>query len=189
MKYFTTVLQVNAESFFSLFSSGDAAGRGDAQHGQQHDAGGREGSVDGSARSHGLFPHRLLPPEDRRLPPGSGPGLLSGQSPPPSTICSGVTWKKVPALFLFDTPLPPPPQTSPNIALEAHAIRAADWNGMTCVLFQRPSPERTHGQDRQLTFKCNTTSSFSSILVKVSSAHTRRSDAGTVSRSISGSTR
>lgn len=56
--------------------------------------------------------------------------------------------------------------TSPNIALEAHAVRAADWNGMTCMLFQRPSPERTHGQDRQLTFKCNTTSSFSSILVK-----------------------
>uniref|UniRef100_A0A8D0ACX1 Adhesion G protein-coupled receptor A3 n=1 Tax=Sander lucioperca TaxID=283035 RepID=A0A8D0ACX1_SANLU len=30
----------------------------------------------------------------------------------------------------------------------------------------RPSPERTPGQDRQLTFKCNTTSSFSSILHK-----------------------
>ncbi|KAM3590882.1 uncharacterized protein V6R79_018217 [Siganus canaliculatus] len=56
--------------------------------------------------------------------------------------------------------------TSPNIALEAHTIRASDWNGMTCMLFQRPSPERTPGQDRQLTFKCNTTSSFSSILHK-----------------------
>lgn len=56
--------------------------------------------------------------------------------------------------------------TSPNIALEAHAVRASDWNGMTCMLFQRPSPERTPGQDRQLTFKCNTTSSFSSILHK-----------------------
>ncbi|XP_070849198.1 adhesion G protein-coupled receptor A3 [Chaetodon trifascialis] len=56
--------------------------------------------------------------------------------------------------------------TSPNIALEAHAVRANDWNGMTCMLFQRPSPERTPGQDRQLTFKCNTTSSFSSILHK-----------------------
>uniref|UniRef100_UPI0037E99BB4 adhesion G protein-coupled receptor A3 n=1 Tax=Semicossyphus pulcher TaxID=241346 RepID=UPI0037E99BB4 len=55
--------------------------------------------------------------------------------------------------------------TSPNIALEAHAVRANDWNGMTCMLFQRFSPERT-GQDRQLTFKCNTTSSFSSILHK-----------------------
>uniref|UniRef100_A0A667ZCS4 Adhesion G protein-coupled receptor A3 n=1 Tax=Myripristis murdjan TaxID=586833 RepID=A0A667ZCS4_9TELE len=56
--------------------------------------------------------------------------------------------------------------TSPNIALEAHAVRASDWNGMTCMLFQRPSPERTPGQDRQLTFKCNTTSTFSSILHK-----------------------
>nr|XP_033465928.1 adhesion G protein-coupled receptor A3 [Epinephelus lanceolatus] len=56
--------------------------------------------------------------------------------------------------------------TSPNIALEAHAVRANDWNGMTCMLFQRLTPERTPGQDRQLTFKCNTTSSFSSILHK-----------------------
>ncbi|XP_067379687.1 adhesion G protein-coupled receptor A3 isoform X2 [Channa argus] len=56
--------------------------------------------------------------------------------------------------------------TSPNIAVEAHAVRASDWNGMSCMLFQRPSPERTPGQDRQLTFKCNTTSSFSSILYK-----------------------
>ncbi|XP_028285195.1 adhesion G protein-coupled receptor A3 [Parambassis ranga] len=56
--------------------------------------------------------------------------------------------------------------TSPNIALEAHAVRANDWNGMSCMLFQRPSPERTPSQDRQLTFKCNTTSSFSSILHK-----------------------
>uniref|UniRef100_A0A3B4A3C2 Uncharacterized protein n=1 Tax=Periophthalmus magnuspinnatus TaxID=409849 RepID=A0A3B4A3C2_9GOBI len=56
--------------------------------------------------------------------------------------------------------------TSPNIAMEAHAVRLNEWNGMTCMLFQRPSPERTPGQDRQLTFKCNTTSSFSSILYK-----------------------
>ncbi|XP_068569543.1 adhesion G protein-coupled receptor A3 [Cebidichthys violaceus] len=56
--------------------------------------------------------------------------------------------------------------TSPNIALEAHIVRANDWNGMTCMLFQRSSPERTPGQDRQLAFKCNTTSSFSSILHK-----------------------
>lgn len=62
-------------------------------------------------------------------------------------------------------------QTSPNIALEAHAVRAADWNGMTCMLFQRPSPERTPGQDRQLTFKCNMTGSFSGLLHKVSMAH------------------
>lgn len=53
--------------------------------------------------------------------------------------------------------------TSPNIALEAHSVRANDWNGMTCMLFQRPSPERTPGQ---LTFKCNATGSFSSILHK-----------------------
>lgn len=56
--------------------------------------------------------------------------------------------------------------TSPNIALEAHAVRASDWNGMTCMLYLRASPERTPGQDRQFTFKCNTTSSFSSILHK-----------------------
>ncbi|XP_056298728.1 adhesion G protein-coupled receptor A3 isoform X2 [Pseudoliparis swirei] len=56
--------------------------------------------------------------------------------------------------------------TSPNIALEVHVVRANDWNGMTCMLYQRPSPERTPGQDRQLAFKCNTTSSFSSILLK-----------------------
>ncbi|TWW63164.1 Adhesion G protein-coupled receptor A3 G-protein coupled receptor 125 [Takifugu flavidus] len=56
--------------------------------------------------------------------------------------------------------------TSPNIALEAHAVRAGDWNGMTCMLFQRPIPERSAGQDRQLTFKCNMTGSFSSLLHK-----------------------
>ncbi|XP_061619135.1 adhesion G protein-coupled receptor A3 isoform X2 [Phyllopteryx taeniolatus] len=56
--------------------------------------------------------------------------------------------------------------TSPNIALEAHSVKANEWNGMTCMLFQRPTPERTPGQDRQLTFKCNTTGSFSSVLLK-----------------------
>ncbi|KAM4714464.1 adhesion G protein-coupled receptor A3 [Anableps anableps] len=56
--------------------------------------------------------------------------------------------------------------TSPNIALEAHTIRVNDWNGMTCMLFQRPSPERLPGHDRQLTFKCNTTGSFSTVLYK-----------------------
>ncbi|XP_077356520.1 adhesion G protein-coupled receptor A3 isoform X2 [Festucalex cinctus] len=56
--------------------------------------------------------------------------------------------------------------TSPNIALEAHSVKPNEWNGMTCMLFQRPSSERTPGQDRQLTFKCNTTGSFSSVLLK-----------------------
>ncbi|KAM8881097.1 adhesion G protein-coupled receptor A3 [Synchiropus picturatus] len=56
--------------------------------------------------------------------------------------------------------------SSPNIALEAHAVRANEWNGMTCMLFQRPSPERTPGQDRQLTFKCNTTTTFSNVMHK-----------------------
>ncbi|XP_053272565.1 adhesion G protein-coupled receptor A3 [Pleuronectes platessa] len=55
---------------------------------------------------------------------------------------------------------------SHNIALEAHTVRANDWNGMTCMLFQRPSPERALNQDRQLTFKCNTSSAFSSVLHK-----------------------
>lgn len=70
-------------------------------------------------------------------------------------------------------------QTSPNIALEAHAVRTADWNGMTCLLFQRPSPERTPGQDRQLTFKCNMTGSFSSLLHKVSPPPSRSSSCST----------
>ncbi|XP_068611808.1 adhesion G protein-coupled receptor A3 [Brachionichthys hirsutus] len=56
--------------------------------------------------------------------------------------------------------------TSPNVALEAHAVRPGDWNGMTCMLFQRPSPERASRPDRQLAFKCNTSSSFSSVLHK-----------------------
>ncbi|XP_043952708.1 adhesion G protein-coupled receptor A3 [Gambusia affinis] len=56
--------------------------------------------------------------------------------------------------------------TSPNIALEAHTVRVNDWNGMTCMLFQRPSPERLPGHDRQLTFKCNTTGSFASVFYK-----------------------
>lgn len=87
-------------------------------------------------------------------------------------VCSGSPPKWFQLCFFFNyLYCVSPPQTSPNIALEAHAVRAADWNGMTCMLFQRPSPERIHGQDRQLTFKCNTTSSLSSILVKVSSAH------------------
>lgn len=42
---------------------------------------------------------------------------------------------------------------------------------MTCMLFQRPIPERSAGQDRQLTFKCNMTGSFSSLLHKVGRCH------------------
>ncbi|KAK0148900.1 Adhesion G protein-coupled receptor A3 [Merluccius polli] len=56
--------------------------------------------------------------------------------------------------------------TSPNIALEVHSVRAGDWSGMACVLFQKPGPERPPGHDRQLTFKCNATNAFASILHK-----------------------
>ncbi|CAL8327416.1 unnamed protein product [Lota lota] len=56
--------------------------------------------------------------------------------------------------------------TSPNIALEVHPVRAGEWSGMACVLFQKPGPERAPGQDRQLTFKCNATNAFASILHK-----------------------
>lgn len=58
--------------------------------------------------------------------------------------------------------------TSPNIALEAHTVRVNDWNGMTCMLFQRPSPERLPGHNRQLTFKCNTNGSFPTFHYKSS---------------------
>ncbi|KAM6949461.1 adhesion G protein-coupled receptor A3 [Aplochiton taeniatus] len=62
-----------------------------------------------------------------------------------------------------------------NIAVEAHVIRVSSFNGMTCTLFQRPTPERKAlrdlgpgidldaGADRQLSFKCNVTSTLSSI--------------------------
>lgn len=80
--------------------------------------------------------------------------------------------KPCPLSHLSDISSSRPSQTSPNIALEAHAVRAGDWSGMTCMLFQRLSPERTHGQERHLTFKCNTTG-FSSILHKVSSHQSR----------------
>ncbi|XP_030194341.1 adhesion G protein-coupled receptor A3 [Gadus morhua] len=49
--------------------------------------------------------------------------------------------------------------TSPNIALEVHPVRAGEWSGMACVLFQKPGLE-------QLTFKCNATNAFASILHK-----------------------
>ncbi|XP_067117851.1 LOW QUALITY PROTEIN: adhesion G protein-coupled receptor A3 [Osmerus mordax] len=67
---------------------------------------------------------------------------------------------------------------SHNIALEAHAIKASSFNGMTCTVFQRPTPERTAlrdlgpridldpGSDRQLSFKCNVTSTLSSLVLK-----------------------
>lgn len=62
---------------------------------------------------------------------------------------------------------------SPNIALEAHAIKASSFNGMTCTLFQKLSPERTvmahHGEispERQLSFKCNVTSNLSALALK-----------------------
>ncbi|XP_048826754.1 adhesion G protein-coupled receptor A3 [Brienomyrus brachyistius] len=67
--------------------------------------------------------------------------------------------------------------TSPNIALEAHAIKACAFNGMTCTLFQKLSPDRPParelagrdpdlGLDRQLSFKCNVTSNLSSLALK-----------------------
>lgn len=66
-------------------------------------------------------------------------------------------------------------QNSHNIALEAHAIKASSFNGMTCTLFQKVSPERTAmardpdiNLDRQLSFKCNVTSNLSALALKVS---------------------
>uniref|UniRef100_A0A3Q2TTJ6 Adhesion G protein-coupled receptor A3 n=1 Tax=Fundulus heteroclitus TaxID=8078 RepID=A0A3Q2TTJ6_FUNHE len=56
--------------------------------------------------------------------------------------------------------------TSPNIALEAHVLRVKDWNGTTCMLFQKASPERLLSPERQLSFKCNTDGSFSSVFYK-----------------------
>jgi G protein-coupled receptor 125 len=71
-------------------------------------------------------------------------------------------------------------QNSHNIALEAHAIKASSFNGMTCTLFQKLMPERIAlrdlgpridldgNPDRQLSFKCNITSTLSSLALKVS---------------------
>jgi hypothetical protein len=71
-------------------------------------------------------------------------------------------------------------QNSHNIALEAHAIKASSFNGMTCTLFQKLMPERVGirdlgpridldgNPDRQLSFKCNITSTLSSLALKVS---------------------
>uniref|UniRef100_A0A8C8K4J2 Adhesion G protein-coupled receptor A3 n=1 Tax=Oncorhynchus tshawytscha TaxID=74940 RepID=A0A8C8K4J2_ONCTS len=67
---------------------------------------------------------------------------------------------------------------SHNIALEAHAIKASSFNGMTCTLFQKLMPERIAlrdlgpridldgNPDRQLSFKCNVTSTLSSLSLK-----------------------
>uniref|UniRef100_A0A672PTH6 Adhesion G protein-coupled receptor A3 n=2 Tax=Sinocyclocheilus grahami TaxID=75366 RepID=A0A672PTH6_SINGR len=66
---------------------------------------------------------------------------------------------------------------SHNIALEAHAIKASSFNGMTCTLFQKLSPERTPvahfsprdpdiNLERQLSFKCNVTSNLSALALK-----------------------
>lgn len=75
--------------------------------------------------------------------------------------------------------LKPFQQNSHNIALEAHAIKASSFNGMTCTLFQKVTPDRAvmaHfaprdpdiNPDRQLSFKCNVTSNLSALALKVS---------------------
>ncbi|XP_051546799.1 adhesion G protein-coupled receptor A3 [Myxocyprinus asiaticus] len=66
---------------------------------------------------------------------------------------------------------------SHNIALEAHAIKASSFNGMTCTLFQKVAPDRTvmahftprdpdMNLERQLNFKCNVTSNLSALALK-----------------------
>ncbi|XP_042560622.1 LOW QUALITY PROTEIN: adhesion G protein-coupled receptor A3-like [Clupea harengus] len=50
---------------------------------------------------------------------------------------------------------------SHNIALEAHVLKASGFNGMTCTLFQKATPDRT-----QLSFKCNVTSTLSTLALK-----------------------
>lgn len=56
-----------------------SAGRSDGELGQQPDAGRRQSAVDGAAWSLGVFSHRCLPAEDRRLPPSDGAGLFLGR--------------------------------------------------------------------------------------------------------------
>ncbi|XP_048092050.1 adhesion G protein-coupled receptor A3 [Alosa alosa] len=53
------------------------------------------------------------------------------------------------------------PVMSHNIALEAHVIKASGFNGMTCTLFQKATPDRA-----QLSFKCNVTSTQSTLAHK-----------------------
>uniref|UniRef100_W5N3L2 Adhesion G protein-coupled receptor A3 n=1 Tax=Lepisosteus oculatus TaxID=7918 RepID=W5N3L2_LEPOC len=66
---------------------------------------------------------------------------------------------------------------SPNIALEAYVIKASSFNGMTCTVFQKVTPDRTGlgefsrrdpdmNLDKQLSFKCNVTSTLSSLALK-----------------------
>lgn len=68
---------------------------------------------------------------------------------------------------------------SPNIALEAYVIKAAGFAGMTCTVFQKvAAADRTglseYGRrdpdgnlDKQLSFKCNVSNTFSSLALKV----------------------
>ncbi|XP_045429631.1 adhesion G protein-coupled receptor A3 isoform X2 [Pipistrellus kuhlii] len=67
---------------------------------------------------------------------------------------------------------------SPNIALEAYVIKATGFTGMTCTVFQKvAAPDRTGlsdygrrdpdgGLDKQLSFKCNVSNTFSSLALK-----------------------
>ncbi|XP_007115906.2 adhesion G protein-coupled receptor A3 isoform X2 [Physeter macrocephalus] len=67
---------------------------------------------------------------------------------------------------------------SPNIALEAYVIKAAGFTGMTCTVFQKvAATDRTgfsdYGRrdpdgnlDKQLSFKCNVSNTFSSLALK-----------------------
>ncbi|ELK24696.1 Putative G-protein coupled receptor 125 [Myotis davidii] len=67
---------------------------------------------------------------------------------------------------------------SPNIALEAYVIKATGFTGMTCTVFQKvAASDRTGlsdygrrdpdgGLDKQLSFKCNVSNTFSSLALK-----------------------
>ncbi|XP_011846698.1 PREDICTED: probable G-protein coupled receptor 125 [Mandrillus leucophaeus] len=67
---------------------------------------------------------------------------------------------------------------SPNIALEAYVIKATGFTGMTCTVFQKvAASDRTglsdYGRrdpdgnlDKQLSFKCNVSNTFSSLALK-----------------------
>ncbi|XP_072476468.1 adhesion G protein-coupled receptor A3 isoform X2 [Notamacropus eugenii] len=67
---------------------------------------------------------------------------------------------------------------SPNIALEAYVIKATSFTGMTCTVFQKvATSDRTgltdYGRrdpdghlDKQLSFKCNVSNTFSSLALK-----------------------
>lgn len=66
---------------------------------------------------------------------------------------------------------------SRNIAVEAHVIKASNFNGMTCTLFQKVAPEHLvnpyygssqseNNQELQLSFKCNVSSNLSALALK-----------------------